>query len=204
MLRKWIGSYLALVVGVAILGCARTKMTSMPSPDLGGRAFRNIMVFANFSDLSLRLDAELHLAAASVPGAHRFFPSHQLFFPGRVYSQEEVASTLRRNGIEATLVISTSNAGTKTSQSDPTYTTRCTMWSTNGGCQETRTSASGGESAVTLWAQFTAQLFDGTTGKAVWIASASTAGGSGASAKTLIRSMADKSVSQLFADGVIR
>ena len=86
----------------------------------------------------------------------------------------------------------------------PTYTSGCTIWTPTYGCSQVTTTQTGGYSYQKLWAQFTAQLYDATTGAGVWVASATTGGNAFASAVTLVHSMADKTIERLTQDGVIR
>jgi len=176
----------------------------MPAPELANRSFHNILVFANFPDLGLRRDSEMRFAAASLPDHYRFVPSHQLFFPGRQYSQEEIGSILRNNSIDAALVVAAGGTGSSSTYVPPTYKTGCTVWTTSGGCQQTTTTSSGGGTYSKPWAQFSAQLFDATTGQIVWYATATTGGNAYARVSTLVHSMTDKTLEKLSTDRVIR
>jgi hypothetical protein len=178
-------------------------MNSLASPELGGRSFHNILVVAAFADLGVRRETEDRLAAASSEGHFRFVPSYQLFFPGRQYTPEETSGLLRQHQIDATLVIFPGQAGATAGYVPPTYTSGCTVWSSTGGCSQVTTTQTGGYSYQKPWAQFTAQLYDATTGVGVWVASATTGGNAFASAVTLVHSMADKTIERLTQDGVI-
>lgn len=185
-------------------GCARTSMSSLASPELRGRTFRNILVVANLSDLGLRRETEDRFASSSIQGSYRFVPSYQVFFPGQQYTSDQVASLLRQHQIDATILITPGETGASAGYVPPTYTTGCTMWSSTSGCTQATTTSTGGYSYRRPWAQFTARLFDATTGAAVWVASATTGGNAYASATTLVHSMAGKTVSRLRDDGLIR
>ena len=189
---------------LAVAACARTSMSSIPSPDLGGRHYHNILVVAAFADLGIRRETEDRVAAASSEGHFRFVPSYQLFFPGRQYTPEETSGLLRQHQIDATLVIFPGQAGATSGYVPPTYTSGCTTWTPTYGCSQVTTTQTGGYSYQKLWAQFTAQLYDATTGAGVWVASATTGGNAFASAVTLVHSMADKTIERLTQDGVIR
>ena len=187
-----------------VSACARTSMSSLASPDLRGRVYRNILVVANFSDLALRRDAEDRLAASSAEDHFRFVPSYGVFFPAQQYDSAQVVMLLRQNHIDATLVISPGGTGASTGYVPPTYTTGCTMWSSSSGCTRATTTTTGGYTYSRPWAQFTARLFDAVSGDAVWVATATTGGNAYASGTTLVRSMADKTAAQLLDDGIIR
>ena len=99
-------AHLALLSLISLgAACARTSMSSMPAPELAGRSFNHILVVAGLADLGLRRDMELRIASHNSQGSYEFIPSHQLFFPGRQYSPDEVAGILREHQIDATLVV---------------------------------------------------------------------------------------------------
>ena len=191
----------AIASGIA--ACARTSMSSMPSPDLGGRHYHNILVVGAFADLGIRRETEDRFVSATSEGHFRFVPSYQMFFPGRLYTPEETSALLRKYEIDATLVIFPGQGGATSGYVPPTYTSGCTVWSSTGGCSQVTTTQSGGYSYRKPWAQFTAQLYDATSGTGVWVASATTGGNAYARAVTLVHSMADKTIERLIEDGVI-
>jgi len=192
----------AIASGIA--ACARTSMSSMPAPDLGARHYHNILVVAAFADLGIRRETEDRFVSASSEGHFRFVPSYQMFFPGRQYTPEETGALLRKYEIDATLVIFPGQGGATSGYVPPTYTSGCTVWSSTGGCSQVTTTQSGGYSYRKPWAQFTAQLYDATSGTGVWVASATTGGNAYARAVTLVHSMADKTIERLTEDGIIR
>jgi hypothetical protein len=200
-MRARMAAALCLLLACA---CARTSMTSMPAPESRGRELSNIMIMGNFADLGLRQQTEIRFADQNNVRGVKFLPSSTLLFPGREYSQAEIAAVLRDNSIDATLVISPYEAGSSSQYIPPTYTSGCTVWSSSSGCQQVTTTQSGGYTYSKPWAQFVAQLYDARTGNVLWYATAATSGNAYASSTTLVRSMADKTVSRLVSDGVIR
>ena len=195
-----------IMIGIASgeAGCARTSMSSMPSPEVAGRHYHNILVVAAFANLGIRRETEDRFVSASSEGHFRFVPSYQVFFPGRQYTPDETAALLRKYEIDVTLVIFPGQAGATSGYVPPTYTSGCTMWTMDGGCAQVTTTQRGGYSYEKPWAQFTAQLYDATSGAGVWVASATTGGNAYASAVTLVHSMADKTIERLTQDGIIR
>ena len=203
MKTKTVGACTLAGIAFGIAACATTSMNSLPSPELGGHSFHNILVVAAFADLGIRRETEDRFAAADSEGDFQFVPSYQVFFPGRQYTPEETGTLLRKYQIDATLVIFPGQGGATSGYVPPTYTSGCTVWSPTYGCSQVTTTQTGGYSYQKLWAQFTAQLFDATTGAGVWVASATTGGNAFASAVTLVHSMADKTIERLIEDGVI-
>ena len=197
--------FIAGVISLGVAqGCAHTSMTSMASPDMPRQGFRNILVYAGFVDLGVRQATELTFVSSNTSESVRFVAAHQLFFPGRQYTSEEMAATLREKQIDASLLIAAGQQGTSSSYIPPTFTSSCTVWNSSTGCQQATTTTSGGQAVQKPWAQFTAQLFDAHTGKVVWFATANTGGNAFASSTTLATSMANETLSRLRADGVIR
>lgn len=211
------------VLGV---GCARMSMTSIPAPEIRGRTFRNVLVVADISDLRLRMTMEDHFrspsedgCAASVRqqgfvsaqrdsavtaclgGRLRFRSAHEVFFPGRDYSEDEVVAALRQYGIDATLVITPGASGSTEGFVPPNYSTTCTGFSLTTGC--TPTQSSGIVFLSRQWAQFSVKLYDATNGMVVWVAIATSGGNGFAQSADLLRSMADETLERLRADGVL-
>jgi len=195
---------IGLVLSAFSSGCARTSMTSMPAPELAGRSFHHILVVAGLADLGLRRDMELRIATHNSVGNYEFVPSHQIFFPGRQYKPDEVASLLHEHQIDATLVVLPGDVGATSGYVPPTYTSGCTVWTSTQGCTQVTTTQTGGFTYSKPWAQFTASLYDANTGKAIWVATATTGGNAYARSTTLVRSMADKTADRLVEDGVLR
>jgi hypothetical protein len=190
-------------IALDVTACASTTMSSMPAPELQGRVFHTILVIAAFDEIGLLRATEDRFATQNVAERVRFVPSYQLFFPGRQYSPEQSAGLLRQYQVEAVLVVSVRQAGANNYYVPPTYTTGCTAWNPVYGCAQTTTTQTGGGSYQKPWAQFSAQLYDATSGAPVWIATATTGGNALATDITLVQSMADKTVSRLFQDRVI-
>lgn len=216
------------------VGCAHTAMTSMPSPDLRGRTYHSILVVAQIEDLGLkiamedRFSASRNDCAAEVHGmgywtgtatgdsvmagcvnrwAQRhthFVSSHTVLFPGRDYTAEQVADVMRQYGIDATLVFTPGESGAVEGFVPPTYVTQCSGWNLYGGCTQISTSARGGFAYSKPWQQFSAKLFDATSGQGVWIATATSSGNAFAHSANLVESMADKTMQRLIADKVIQ
>lgn len=229
MPRVACGVLAAVLVILLSAGCARTTMTSMPSPELRGRTYHSIIVFAQIEDLGLRAQMEdrfVEQADQTSPdtgivwseSAQKFIPrpgsprfralkmiaSHRVFYPGRDYSSDEVTSIMRTNGIDASLVISPRESGSIEGYVPPTYTSRCTSFNALNGCSQVTTTSSGGFSYSNPWQTFSAKLYDAADGQIVWISTATSTGNAFARTADLVQSMADKTVERLAADKMIQ
>lgn len=193
----------SVVVAIMVFACARTSINSMRAPEVQGKTFRNILVFAALADLGLRQQMEDRVARHSSEGIVRFVPSYRMFFPGKQYTKEEMASVLSEYRIDAALVLSPGQTGSTTSYVPPTYTTGCSMWNSVSGCTQATTTTTGGYNYNKPWAQFTAQLYETMSGTSVWVATATTGGNAFAGSGDLVNSMADKTAKRLQADLII-
>src|SRR5256885_1922415 len=99
MKTKTVGAWTVARIALGIAACATTSMNSLPSPELGGRTFHNLLVVAAFADLGIRRETEDRFAAADSGGDFKFVPSYQVFFPGRQNPPEENGELLRKSPI---------------------------------------------------------------------------------------------------------
>ena len=182
--------------------CASTTMSSLVAPELGGRSFHFVLVIAAFSDVGVMRATEDRFASASGKEV-RFVQSYGVFFPGRNYTHEETADLLHERGIDAVLVVSPEQAGAVSYYQPPTYMTACTAWSPETGCARSVTTPIGGATYAKPWAVFGARLYDVNTGVPVWVATAHTKGNEWATDRTLVESLADKTVGRLDEEGVV-
>ncbi len=192
-----------MFAAIGVASCASTRISSMAAPEAQGRTYRHILVVFPIRELSERRTAESQFREAYEADSTQFVPSYTVFFPGRQYTAEEAAELLQRHMIDAALMISLDQAGATTSHTPSSSRTDCTLWMSSDGCVQTTTTTSGGYDISKPWASFTAQLVDVRTGKPAWTSSARTGGNAFANVKTLLKSMANKTVDQLRADGLI-
>lgn len=194
-----------LLVILWVVGCAWTRVASQVDAQYANRPYNKIMVFVPLADLELRREAEFALQSKMSGGKATIVPAHQLFFPGRQYSNDETASLILENDIDGVLVVNVSSTGTSQTYVPPTYQTRSNAYIYGNYLSGTSTTQTyGGYNINKPWASFTAQLIDVETGQVVWISTATTRGNAFAGGKTLLRSMAGKMTKKLFKDGMIK
>ena len=210
-----------LWLATTVAGCASANMTSMAAPDVKGHTYARVLVFADIDDLGQRQEAENSLTAVSVNGVAngdmlcdpicrvpglttaltKFVPAYTVFFPGRQYSLDDIATVLRREQIDATLVVSPTTVGVETVYIPPSYLTTC---SATAGATSCGTNPVGGGTLAKPWEKFAAKLFDVADGRVVWVATSTASGTAFASRSDLIRSMAALTREKLLKDGVVR
>lgn len=204
---------LCLAVLATLPSCARTTITSMPDPTVRGRQYSKILVFAPFADLGLRREAELAFHRKFAERGVACLAAHQLFFPGRQYSDEETLGLIRGNKIDALLFVGVTGAGTSSAYVPKTTVTTGSAqgsawisgnWLAGSATGTSTTTSYGGYNMHLPWANFVSHLLDASDGRVVWMATASTGGNALASNATLLRSMAAKTVGQLGKDRIVR
>jgi hypothetical protein len=156
-----------------------------------------VLVFAAFDDLALRKLGESELTRRLAPYGVVGLPAHQVLFPARSYNSEELQTELAERHIGAVLVVSVTDAGTSESYVPPTFHTRMT------GSQTATTTQTGGYTYNKPWAAFRGELFDISSERAVWFATANSGGNAFSSRHTLVRSLCGRIATQLYADGVV-
>src|SRR5580704_19037528 len=100
---------LALLLGVVILaacGHARTKVTSVRDPGARSSSYHKLVVFAPFSDLESRKEAEAafidRLGGIGVQG----IASMTLVPPTREMSDAEITAAVKKAGADGVLLVS--------------------------------------------------------------------------------------------------
>src|SRR5690606_39220542 len=101
-----------------------------------GRSYQTILVFGHFADLGTRQEAEGRFVAMTHLGRTRFVSASAVLFPGRQYTDSEVATLLNENHIDAILVLTPGQVGTSSTFVPPTYTSTCTRSVVGGSCQQ--------------------------------------------------------------------
>lgn len=126
------------------LGCARTSITSMVAPEAEGRKYAHILVVFPISDLEWRREAERHFRQSYARDSQQFIPSHEVLFPGREYSSDEITQILEEHSIDAALVVALNETGESTSRTPSQTTARCTVWTSTQGCVQATETTTGG------------------------------------------------------------
>jgi hypothetical protein len=130
--------------------------------------------------------------------------SYKVFYPGRTYSDNEIAAIDNENGIDGLLVVSSGETGISTVTMPSQTNTSCAA-ATNGttAAAACATTQSGGQTYRRPWANWTAKLWNVRTGEVVWVSSASSRGNAYANWHTVMRSMVGSTVDKLRNDRVI-
>jgi hypothetical protein len=158
-----------------LTNCASTRLTSQSDPSFADKRYNKILVYFESADLELRREAEIAIRTKLTQYQVECSPAHQLFFPGKNYSDFEATNILESNQIDAVLIIRLLDAGVSSTYIPPTTQTQTKAWISGNYLSGSSTTRSyGGYNINKPWASFSAQLLDVTTQNVVWIASAQT------------------------------
>jgi len=205
MMKRFRQAAVPVVVVFGLAACASTDIRSQVDAAIANAGgYQKIMVFVAIDELGLRQDAENEFEKRLADGESVVVPAHQLFFPGREYSAEELGATLADAGVGGVLVVQPATSGTQVTRGPKRTTTEVEASAYGNRLSGTATTTeSGGYRFVKPWAKYEAVLHDATSGEVVWVASMSSGGNAFADWGDLIRSMARKTADQLLEDGVL-
>lgn len=199
---------LAGLMGVVLIlhGCVSTKMTSMLNPEWSPTPYDRVLVFYPAEDLEVRQLVEVRFSERTAGQGVDFVPAHQILFPGRTYSEEELRSTLEDSEIDAILVVVQGQAGYSTAvlPGSSSSSTRCTTWTSSQGCVSTSTTTTqtGGGTVRKPWSEFSLVLVDFNTYETAWVATARSGGNAFSDVDDLVDSMVVEALKHLREDGV--
>jgi hypothetical protein len=191
----------ALMLALAVLGCASTHITSEANVTAQGATYDTVMVISLFGDLDMvklgESEMKAHLSGRHVVG----IGSTEVFFPGDSYTAEDAMSKLAGLHIQGILVLEAAE-----STVPPTYYTQGTAWASDMAHPSSEFNHASGS------AKFRAELIDMRTEHTVWIATANSgethlpvpALTEHASGHTLLRSFCGQVMNKLIEDGVLK
>jgi O6-methylguanine-DNA--protein-cysteine methyltransferase len=191
-------------LGVALAGCASTKVTSFRDP-IGNRRYSVVVVAASFSDLDSRSTTEGAFVSALAAQGVKGIPSMTIWPPTRDYNGAELDSTARAAGADGILFVDVTDSYSdqeyipETSRTSGTATTigKTTNYSAN-------TWQSGGYYASKARVNYKVTLVDVEAGRQVWQATAlNKASGTATSFSTMASSLASSSVDRLVRDAML-
>lgn len=201
---KMSSSVAAVLLGVMLVGCATTRITSQVNREVIGRSFGKVLVHGNFQNLEYRQLAESKLCSglAEATGV-ACLKSAEVFFPGQEYSAEQIAERLSELQIDAVLTLQPTGSGTSSTyvpQTSHTTGRATVIGNTVTGSSTTQTY--GGYYISKPWQNCEAVLWSTSDGKVVWYGTAASRGNAFAGWDDLINSASSKTVSKLVSDGV--
>ena len=177
-INKWRLSAVAWWILLALPACASTNVTSLRAPDMLADPYSRIMVYFPLGDLRLRQLVEDEFVEEDDRGY--FVPSYSVLFPGREYTELDIQDILIMNSVDALLMLSLSDSGDNSN-----YNAALNMVVNQP------------------WAFFNAELLEAESYSSVWVSTAESKGYHATDMDDLLRSMARRTVTQLYSDGLI-
>lgn len=95
-----------LFLGVMVVGCASSQMTSMSEPAGKGKQYQRFIVWARVEDPYLRRQMERRVVQRLEEAGAEAFVSIDLLPPTRGYSESDINTVLWAKGIEGFLILS--------------------------------------------------------------------------------------------------
>ena len=193
----------ALLVAVALTGCAWTGTESQIMPTHTGDPFSRVVVLVDVEDPVLQRDAEKRFVREFDSKGVEAIAYSRLMRPMIEYATDEQMRILEADGADAILFVSRTSSGARSSYVPQRSTTKGKVNPYTGKITA-KTTTSGGYTMTKPWANFTVELFNLGSGGVVWIGYSETRGNAYSRSKTLLRSLADKATGQLVKDGIVR
>ncbi|HSE45148.1 MAG TPA: hypothetical protein VLA89_07445 [Gemmatimonadales bacterium] len=170
-----------LFLGIMVIGCASTRMTSVIDPAGEGKQYQRLIVWAKVADRNTRGRMERQVVQRLEEAGAEGASSLDLLPPTREYSESEITTVLWARGMEGFLILSWNESA-------------ASHVSTSAG-----TDAGGGTRS---WASLQCELFDVLYQRRVWSATARTKERDGATFES-VAPYCDRIVERMVADGLI-
>lgn len=202
---------------VAVAGCASTEMRAFTDPDFKGHTFKRLLISGRLEHLDQQAEAEDIFVKKFADLDVVCTRSLDVLLPTREFSDDEMFDVLRRNNIDAVLVLretqyyeeqkyvpESSHTRTHGTLSANTYY-HGNMAHTHGSMRATSyTHKSGGYYVSLPRVRHQLELYDVASKRVVWISGTFTRGNSLAGFNALVKSVADETVEALVKDGLVR
>jgi hypothetical protein len=202
MKKSWVLRNLAVVLMLAVWGCATTNIESVKDPSANGKVYRNFLIAGNFNDLGQRKTAEIAFASAFSDQGIQAVPSFNVLLPTRTYSQEEASKILKEQGFDALLTVTLTQEYADQTYVPGSSSTDCTTDKKTG---KVHCSTQNTPPRVINEPRIKCDLnlTDVATDKNAWVANTLTSGGEGTGFNTMMSSMAKEALAKLSKEGLV-
>jgi hypothetical protein len=201
--------FFCTMCGLLFSCAAKTNISSRLNPDYSSVQIQCLLVVAEFHKLDLQEAFEQKFRGCMESRGVRCVFEHDLFFEPENISDEEYFATLRKEKVDAVLIVIPGSSGytqtyiPESSSTEEKGSGRVDPYGNFSYRSKSKTSTYGGYNVDKPWANFSAELYDPESGHKVWYATGSTGGNAFAKWKTVVRSMAGKTAKKLRQDGII-
>jgi hypothetical protein len=169
-------------------GCVTARVYTAPNPAFPISSYKKLAVWVNFADLGLRSSTERMFGERASWFDITFAPAHQLFYPGRQYTADEMVSILRAADIEGLLYIVSTAVGSNESWVPPIL---------NNG------TLIGGFPVDRPYGNYSATLLDLSRADVSWIATAALSGDEFTNHDLILARFVDEMITHLSKDGLL-
>ena len=207
MSRHWaIG---LVIVGLLLVGCTRTHVTSFTDPQYQGSSFGSVIILGDNMSLDERETVENTARKLFRAKGITSLRALDTILPTRTYSEDEYSRAIRATGVQTILVIALTGKDTSESYIPPTYIPGSTYGTVTTlgktayvNIHQNPGYTVGGYSVSKPHAAYAIALYDVNTDAMIWKADARSAGGAAAKWKKLAKAVTLKAVKKLLRDGL--
>lgn len=189
---------LFMVIAVFLMGCAKTKVSTVRNPELYDAKFENILVVVPFTDIGLRRQTEDIFVSKFYSSDMKAMSSLEIMPPIKEYNDKELMGILDKNKIDGILTIALKDYWTSKSYVPKSSSTQgsANLYG-NSLYYKSYTQEYGGYYVSKPNVIFETRLFDRKSGQVAWLVSSTTSGNAFADYGNLANSLAKKVVSEL-------
>jgi len=193
---------LALAPCLLLAGCISVDIASQTAPEFRGHLFLRTLVVADVGMLHERTLAEDLIVKRLTSRRVDALRSLDVVFGADTLPEEAFLQHAAEAGADAVLILRVREEG-ELSRYFPT-STDSTFYSEQDGVLVGQTSTHAYGTAIHPWATFRATLIETATGRTAWFADATADGTSSSSSGDLVKSVSEKVVERLVADGILK
>ena len=189
--------------------CASTKLTSFVDPEVKDKDYDNILIFFPSLDLDEQQEGEEIIQEEFAEYGIRTERSLNIFSPTREYDDYEIIERLRKNDIDAVLLVEFTDAW-----SDESYVPQSTTTTTKGKVnvygntatykENSKTYSYGGYYINKPRIKFVSKLIDVDEDLVAWIGTSLTKGNAYAKFGTLISSLGSNIIEDLIKNNLVK
>lgn len=202
-------STLVTFVAITSLGllaaCASTKVTSELNPEMSGRTYTNVLVYADIADLEYRKEIEQEFCdRITSKTSSACLQSAQVFFPGQPYTADDISKRIAELHVDGVLMLKASSGVSSSYVPPTTYTTGTATVYGNTISGQSTTQTFGGYNVNKPWANYQVSFWSVADNKVAWYGSGKSRGNAFAEWSDLIESAAKETVSSMLDDGLLK
>lgn len=190
-------------------GCASTNLTSFVDPEAKDNQYKSILIYFPSSELDEQMEGEEIIQEIFLENGIKADVSTSVFLPTREYNENEILENLKKNNIDAVLLVEFVDSWT-----DESYVPQSSTTKTKGEVnvygntakykENSKTYSYGGYYLKKPRIKFVSKLIDVNEDMIAWIGSSLTKGNAYAGFGTLIGSLGNNIVEDLIENKLVK